>query len=601
MNRPVPAVDHACMPQMTPARTIYFGPRGAERFGWLHGPPAGNKARIGVVLCNAHGREEGSVHRTLRQLAISLAAAGVPTLRFDAFGVGNSQPIPYEDDATLRWRTDVDLAINAVRNEAGVSSVCVVAVRSGVLAAALAAMQRDDVSAFVALAPVVSGRTLLREWKALQGASAARPAQGSDASLSVGGYLFGASTCAAISSIDLLAEDRLPAPRILIVDRDDLPTAARWAERLSDQGASTQRELLLGFAAMLLDPHHAVVPTLVLDRVRDWVLRESAVAGVSSSSLPPGEVADRLGLQGGLREGGVWIANAEAPLFGVLTQPSAGVRCTRAVLMVNAGAARHIGPHGWYVPLARRLVEGGTLVLRFDLSGLGDSAARPGRSDHVVYPADATNEIRAAIAFLQHEAGVEQVQLLGLCSGAYHVFKAAVAGAAMASAIMINPLTFFWKAGLSLDSELADHRVVEKVAGYGHAVWQAERWLKLLRGRVNLGLLVRVMGRRASSLLRHRIHAIGRSLGMTLPEDLAGELRVAVGHGVALHFLFAEGDPGLTILREQGGPTVSRLGCQGMLTTEIVRNADHTFSAMASRERLFERIQAAVAGGWRVT
>ena len=55
-------------------------------FGWLH-PAAGNR---GVVLCAPHGYEELCVHRQWASLAERLAAAGLPTLRFDYRGTGNS-------------------------------------------------------------------------------------------------------------------------------------------------------------------------------------------------------------------------------------------------------------------------------------------------------------------------------------------------------------------------------------------------------------------------------------------------------------------------------------------------------------------------------
>jgi alpha/beta superfamily hydrolase len=67
---------------------LYFGSEVRARSGWLHrgvGPSSS-----GVVICNPFGFEVICAHRTLRHLADSLAGAGLPTLRFDYDGTGDS-------------------------------------------------------------------------------------------------------------------------------------------------------------------------------------------------------------------------------------------------------------------------------------------------------------------------------------------------------------------------------------------------------------------------------------------------------------------------------------------------------------------------------
>ena len=68
-------------------------------------------------------------------------------------------------------------------------------------------------------------------------------------------------------------------------------------------------------------------------------------------------------------------------LVGIVTTPDAtpdAPRPTRAIVMANVGLHHRVGPYRLYVDLARRLAARGFAALRFDLSGLGDSAARPG-------------------------------------------------------------------------------------------------------------------------------------------------------------------------------------------------------------------------------
>ena len=87
--------------------------------------------------------------------------------------------------------------------------------------------------------------------------------------------------------------------------------------------------------------------------------------------------------------------------------------------------------------LARSWAAEGVPCLRVDLSGIGDSPTRPGRTELVEYPADAVadlGDIRRAVS----TEGVEPV-FVGLCSGAYHAVEAALAGPTR-SVCLINPV-----------------------------------------------------------------------------------------------------------------------------------------------------------------
>ena len=77
-----------------------------------------------------------------------------------------------------------------------------------------------------------------------------------------------------------------------------------------------------------------------------------------------------------------------------------------------------------------------------------------------------------------------RVHIIGLCSGAYHGFKAAAAGLPLSSIVVVNPLTFFWKPGMSL--EYADFQVTSETNRYARSSRSLSSWLKLLRGQVDL-------------------------------------------------------------------------------------------------------------------
>lgn len=114
----------------------FFGPAGARLFGCLH--PAKSPSRsLGVVIVHPFMEERQDAHAVLRDLACRLALAGIPTLRFDQFGCGDSEG-SWEDATLPRWLDDVRAAAELLRAETGVTEVALVGLRFGATLAALA-------------------------------------------------------------------------------------------------------------------------------------------------------------------------------------------------------------------------------------------------------------------------------------------------------------------------------------------------------------------------------------------------------------------------------------------------------------------------------
>ena len=256
----------------------------------------------------------------------------------------------------------------------------------------------------------------------------------------------------------------------------------------------------------------------------------------------------------------------------------------RAILLLNAGGIRRIGPNRLYTALARRWAARGHLCLRVDLTGLGDTPARPGEPDNIVYSPRAVEDVGEAIAWLRTRPDVREVHALGLCSGGYHALKAATAGHPMTGIVVINPLTFFWKEGQSLDYPA--FLTVAARARYGRSIRSLEKWKKLLRGGIDLGEVRRVLGHSIAA------HTVGlardwaRRLGRPFPDDLGAELDALAARGIAMRFVFAAGDPGLGLLRRDGGSAVRRLEREGRLSIDVIDGADHTFTPLASQAAL---------------
>ena len=108
---------------------------------------------------------------------------------------------------------------------------------------------------------------------------------------------------------------------------------------------------------------------------------------------------------------------AHKHLVGTFTEPEAHQPASGSVmvLLTNAGVISRSGPHRINVLLARRFSALGLRSLRWDLSGLGDSA-RPAQAlpMYEQFVADT----RAAMDEAQRMYGVSRFIMIGFCSGA---------------------------------------------------------------------------------------------------------------------------------------------------------------------------------------
>lgn len=123
-------------------------------------------------------------------------------------------------------------------------------------------------------------------------------------------------------------------------------------------------------------------------------------------------------------------------LVGTLCLPADGVPCAAiGQLLFNAGIVHRVGPHRLNVRLARRLAARGVPSIRFDVSGLGDSA-RPDTS--LSFNDQAVNDVRSAMDALAEAAGVQRFSIFGFCSGGRHAFCAAHEDERIAGAILYD-------------------------------------------------------------------------------------------------------------------------------------------------------------------
>lgn len=591
-----------------PARPVYFGRTDRPLFGWLH--RHSGHGRVGVVICPASGREAECSYRTLRILAESCSAAGIPTLRFDYSGTGESADLVGADPLVADWLEDTRAAAQCLRDATGVNAVVLVGLRFGAAIAALSMVSDDSIAGIVAIATPTSGRAYLRELKVLGATGEHQPqpsAGGSDPAglLESGGYAWTEATQASIRSIDLL---QIAPPRkvdVLLVERADFSGNTKWQDVLQQSGCNVTRLEVSGYPEMMLDPHNALVPTKLIEDIVEWLrscfsVDDAAGLGQLSPTESPRGPAFRSDVQLSdlnVAERPVSIEDGGSAgfLFGIQSSStsaaSSGLRVGRRLLFLNAGAVQRSGPGRMYVELARRRASAGDVALRVDLAGIGDSPPAGNGAENQVYDPDAVRQTVAAA----HAFGIDgtaSVTAIGLCSGAYHALRAAIRSTTVNHVIAINPLIYLIRKGEVVTGDMV--MVATTVERYRTNVWQLDSWKRIASGRVNIRAALSAVLRHRLESAKGRLRDFSRTIGMPWTYDLGWELQQLAKRGVRMDFIFSESDPGHELLRIDAGSALRGLLDRGAIRVHVIRNADHTFTRRAARSQLVALIDSLV-------
>ncbi|SEI53206.1 alpha/beta hydrolase family protein [Paraburkholderia diazotrophica] len=566
-------------------------------FGWLHEAAdarARQTARVGVVLCSPFGYDALCAHRGWRELAEALALCGMPALRFDYPGTGDSIGVEQDPDRIGAWLASIEAAAVRLRAATGVQRLVLCGLRLGAALAALAAQRIGGVEQIVLLAPVISGRAYIRELELQHQTWLTTPdgmdsvRESDDGSIGAYGFRLYGETLERLRALDLtLSGERAPAPRILLQDVYDNPRVERLAVHYRRLGAHVDVQTFASYNRLLVDPRFSTTPRDAFDSVLTWLHTQPR-----ATRLPPapGDVLPaRAPLQLPFADGyGVPVVFGDG-LFGMSCRPRRALDDAPAVLLPNTGGVHHVGDGRLSVLLAQRLANVGVPTLRIDIGGLGDSRVRdPSLTFDEIYAHHAVDDTLAAVDWLAAQ-GHSRVVVFGVCTGAYVSLQAALAHPNVVGCMGVNLPYFVWPQTRS------DARVRHTpMRVYSRSMRSLAKWRRLLTGKSDAG-----------TIASHVASRIGQRLAVALAAPLervfglrtqAGDVRrLAAGlarKNARTALVYGAMDAGLDDLGLHFGPRGSELTKLARTSVTIIDRLDHALFSTAARDatvNLFEQ------------
>jgi len=556
---------------------LYLG----DCFGWLH--LAGGSR--GAIICSAYGVEDLCTHRFIRHLGAELASAGLPTLRFDYHGTGDSSGTDDDPDRVKRWLSDIHNAIAWLKENTGVAEVALIGFRLGALLATEVATNATGISHLVLIDAPPSGNTHLREMKALgilsaEGTPSDSASEEREGYVEVAGFSISPATCDELKKIDLLKLGSAPAERVLLAGKRLSKNHDRIEAHLRSLGCSVERQIIPGYDELVWSSSFAELPADAFHEVVKWVSRELTLTGVCTLQNPTTQLSTET-----WHEKPVLFGD-RGNLFGVFCTPATTTELDNrkhAVLFLNHGSNHHIGWARMHVLFAREFAQHGFASLRMDVSGMGDSPAQPKQHENQLYARHSQFDVYAAIDWL-HSAGYYSVTVVGHCAGAHLAFYSAVRDPRISALVMLNLQRFFWARGESL--AVATRQSFRSSDFYLAGLSSLHMWRRLLKGQINVTGIAATMARRQwqrlAASMAHIAGVIGKggSYG-----KVYRWLRELTARGAHVLFVYSTDDGGLDELEKYLGKKAKRAKKLSNVSFRTIEHADHNLTSAASRER----------------
>jgi pimeloyl-ACP methyl ester carboxylesterase len=572
---------------------FYFGDPAAPLFGVLHPADPTTAMSRGVVVCPPLGYENVIYYRQLAILARRLAGDGRAVLRFDWPGCGDSAGDDLQPNLVPAYLQAVRDAVAQLREATGVAEVDVIGLRVGATLAAQALSLGLDVSDVVLWDAFPSGRSYVRAMRAFERLSNTGEEPSDDvpegATLATG-FVVARQTLDDLAAIDLSAVEFGRRRRFLLAG-GERPADEAMAERLRAQGHDVVTAELEGLRQVYLGWAEREVPTSAFEHIQAWLAPgEPATQAPAPTLRRQVEIAvDDVRL----REETVALEDGSPMLGVVTTRADAPAGDTWLVFLPNR-YTRRIGSNRMYTEWARRWAAAGLPSLRIDVNATGDAGGPDDETDRDMYTRAGVTDVLRAVAFLRETYGARRAAVVGLCSGGYIGFHAAVDDSTIDDAILLNPQMLLWT-----DHETA----VARTGDIRRRLFRASSWKRLLTDRTALvrALLPTIrtaaftdLGSRVPGVRRFRADGGGTQRVQRFISSAFDRLEA---RGCRVLFVFSEGDGGMRYMSRHLGPDLQEMTSRSGMSVEVVAGADHTFSRPARREELRALLQRHLEDG----
>lgn len=245
-------------------------------------------------------------------------------------------------------------------------------------------------------------------------------------------------------------------------------------------------------------------------------------------------------------------------LLGIVTIPAEPVAEAPAILLLNAGLLHRVGPNRLNVELARSLGRAGLTCLRFDMAGVGDSELQVGGMLDIER---SRQDVIEAMNGLSEMHGATSFVLVGLCTGAYNAFRAALVDERVVGCVLLDGYSY--------------PTAKSKIRHYRTRVFQAKRWVGFLRRKLG----VEPVGTEPSDdLIIFENEYVSR-------DRFEGELESVLDRDVRLLMIYTEMGPLAFNYARQLHDAFPHLELDRGVDVRYYRGTDHTFTLPGNRRR----------------
>jgi exosortase A-associated hydrolase 1 len=240
---------------------------------------------------------------------------------------------------------------------------------------------------------------------------------------------------------------------------------------------------------------------------------------------------------------------------------------TTGLLIVSGGNEIRAGAHRGMASLAARLAAAGTPVFRFDRRGVGDS----GGTNRGF--AESAPDIAAASATFCAESGITRLVGFGNCDAAtaLALFHQACGTDAL---VLANPWVIESRDGLPPASAIR--------ARYADRLRDPRQWLRLFRGGVNIGKVVRGLTKIAQVSAEQSSDLATRLFAALASDSSPVTILLSSRDNTAMGFRSAWEAAGAAALSDH-------------IRLELRDSASHSFAGAEDETWLFDQITAALA------